>query len=96
MILTMPGPAVLPDERWQISLCWQTELHPHLPAHNTHTRTHAHKHARTEYPEFIYSFTVIDITLIQTVCLTALLQLVHINVVIQSLDSISFTFLQCI
>ncbi len=31
----MPGPAVLPDERWQISLCWQTELRPRRPAHNT-------------------------------------------------------------
>lgn len=38
VLLTMPGPAVLPDQRWQISLCLQTELHLHRSA--THTHTH--------------------------------------------------------
>lgn len=34
LVLTMPGPAVLPDEQWPTWLCWQTELHPLHPAHN--------------------------------------------------------------
>lgn len=39
-ILTIPGPTVLPDERWQISLCLQTELHPHLPVHKKSMHTY--------------------------------------------------------